>query len=141
MRTNNLLSKDVDLDKLAIETKNYTGAEIEAVCRSATSFALFDDIGSNPNGASSVASEIKVDKKNKKKFEAKIIQHADFERALSEIKPSFGMDNSGLENKVIGGFYNHGSKFQELYKISKDFINQIKNSENTQLLTLLLEGD
>ena len=45
MRKNNLLSKDVDLDKLAIETKNYTGAEIEAVCRSATSFALFDEIG------------------------------------------------------------------------------------------------
>jgi hypothetical protein len=38
----------------------------------------------------------------------KIIHHADFERALSEIKPSFGMDNSGLENKVIGGFYNYG---------------------------------
>ena len=89
MRKNNLLSKDVDLDKLAIDTKNYTGAEIEAVCRSATSFALFDEIGLNPNGASSVASEIKVDKKNKNKFEEKIIHHADFERALSEIKPSF----------------------------------------------------
>lgn len=35
----------MDLDKLALETKNYTGAEIEAVCRSATSFALFDEIG------------------------------------------------------------------------------------------------
>ena len=131
MRKNNLLSKDVDLDKLAIDTKNYTGAEIEAVCRSATSFALFDEIGLNPKGASSVASEIKVDKKNKNKFEEKIIHHADFERALSEIKPSFGMDNSGLENKVIGGFYNYGANFKNLYKISKDFINQIKNSENT----------
>jgi len=123
MRKNNLLSKDVDLDKLAISTKNYTGAEIEAVCRSATSFALFDEVGQNSKGASSVASEIKVDKKNKTKFEEKIICHADFERALSEIKPSFGMDNSGLENKVIGGFYNYGSNFKNLYKICKDFIN------------------
>ena len=44
MRKNNLLGKDVDLEKLALSTKNYTGAEIEAVCRSASSFALFDDL-------------------------------------------------------------------------------------------------
>lgn len=41
MRKNNLLAKDVDINKLASMTKNYTGAEIEAVCRSANSFALF----------------------------------------------------------------------------------------------------
>ena len=41
MQKNNLLAKDVDLKKLSAMTKNYTGAEIEAVCRSACSFALF----------------------------------------------------------------------------------------------------
>ena len=41
MKKNNLLASDVDLNYLAAHTKNYTGAEIEAVCRSATSFALF----------------------------------------------------------------------------------------------------
>jgi len=41
MKKNNLLANDVDLHQLAAQTKNYTGAEIEAVCRSATSFALF----------------------------------------------------------------------------------------------------
>ena len=44
MRSNNLLVSDVDFDILAAKTKNYTGAEIEAVCRSATSFALFKDL-------------------------------------------------------------------------------------------------
>jgi vesicle-fusing ATPase len=44
MRDNDLLDKDVDLSLLASKTKNYTGAEIEAVCRSATSFALFKDL-------------------------------------------------------------------------------------------------
>ena len=43
MRANNLLADDVDLDKLAAMTKNYTGAEIEAVCRGAASYALFKD--------------------------------------------------------------------------------------------------
>jgi vesicle-fusing ATPase len=41
MRENKLLHIDVDFDALSAKTKNYTGAEIEAVCRSATSFALF----------------------------------------------------------------------------------------------------
>ena len=41
MKKNNLLASDVDLNYLAAHTINYTGDEIEAVCRSATSFALF----------------------------------------------------------------------------------------------------
>ena len=41
MRENNLIDESVDLENLAKRTKNYTGAEIEAVCRSATSYALF----------------------------------------------------------------------------------------------------
>ena len=36
MRKHELLADDVDLDKLSGMTKNYTGAEIEAVCRGAT---------------------------------------------------------------------------------------------------------
>ena len=41
MKKNGLLGSDVDLNELALLTKNYTGAEIEAVCGSARSFALF----------------------------------------------------------------------------------------------------
>lgn len=41
MKANGLLANDVDLNELASITKNYTGAEIEAVCGSARSFALF----------------------------------------------------------------------------------------------------
>jgi SpoVK/Ycf46/Vps4 family AAA+-type ATPase len=32
MRKNDVLDKDVNIDDLAIMTKNYTGAELEAVC-------------------------------------------------------------------------------------------------------------
>jgi len=44
MRQHSLIDEDVDFDFLAAKTKNYTGAEIEAVCRGATSFALFKDV-------------------------------------------------------------------------------------------------
>ena len=65
---------------------------------------------------------------------------ADFERALSEIKPLFGMDNSGLENKIIGGFYTYGNRFENCISKCKDFVNEIRTSHSTQLLTVLLEG-
>ena len=58
MRKNNILGADVDLDKLAETTKNYTGADIASVCRSACSWALFqgsdefpgDQSASKPSG-------------------------------------------------------------------------------------------
>lgn len=65
---------------------------------------------------------------------------ADFKRALEEIKPAFGMDNSGLENRVVGGFYNFGASFESLYGKCNDFVNELRSSDNTQLLTILLEG-
>ncbi len=40
MKKNNLLGTDVNLDIMAKNTKNYTGAEIEAVVKSACSFAF-----------------------------------------------------------------------------------------------------
>lgn len=51
MRKNGLIDADVDFDSLAAMTKNYTGAEIEAVCRGATSFALFKDVDKSKIGA------------------------------------------------------------------------------------------
>lgn len=47
MKSNALLADDVDFNYLSENTKNYTGAEIEAVCRGATSFALFKDTDLN----------------------------------------------------------------------------------------------
>src|SRR5699024_832459 len=40
MKENDLLEDDVDFDELAALTKNFTGAELEGLCNSATSFAI-----------------------------------------------------------------------------------------------------
>lgn len=42
MKNNKLLSPDVNLRELARLSKNFSGAEIESVVKSATSFALFE---------------------------------------------------------------------------------------------------
>ena len=47
MVQNNLLGNDVDFNKLASLTKNYTGSEIEAVCTSVKNFVLKEDADSN----------------------------------------------------------------------------------------------
>lgn len=66
---------------------------------------------------------------------------ADFERALQEVVPAFGNNNNVLENKLLGGMHSYGYRFDKCINKCKDFINEIKESENTQLLTLLLEGE
>ena len=40
MSTNSFLGRDVDLAELAARAKNFSGAEIEGLVKSATSFAL-----------------------------------------------------------------------------------------------------
>ena len=66
---------------------------------------------------------------------------ADFERALEEIKPAFGMDNTGLENKLVGGIHSYGSSFDELMAKCINNIEELRASKNTQILTVLLEGN
>jgi len=58
-RKNGLLESDVDLDSMAARTKNYTGAEIEAVCKSAVSWAL---------GEMLTAEDLNADKNKGKKI-------------------------------------------------------------------------
>lgn len=44
MMENQLLGPDVDLEFLANKTKNFSGAEIEGLIKSATSYALYGNI-------------------------------------------------------------------------------------------------
>lgn len=39
-----------------------------------------------------------------------------------------------------GGINEYGTKFSDLHKICRDFTLEIKNSSNTPLLSILLEG-
>jgi vesicle-fusing ATPase len=147
MRENQLLEEDVDLYKLAIMTKNYTGAEIEAVCRGATQFALFKDFDMTQiSGSKTEESKKDAKKAPPKKGGAtelvcdRKVCMADFLRALGENKPAFGIDNENLSNCVRGGIIPYGESFNKIYKDGINFISEIKNSKSTPLLSILLEG-
>ena len=136
MKQNNLLAGDVDLNELARMTKNYTGAEIEAVCGSARSYALF-----GTEDTSTVAASIQK-KAGANRFEEKPVTMKDFLLSLEEIKPAFGVDDKSLENSFRGGIYNHGNEFQRIYELCNDFVTSIQNSSSANpLLSVLLEGE
>ena len=130
IRENKLLSKEVDFDYLSEQTKNYTGAEIESVCRNAVNYTLFRDIDVNNIG--------KLDLKD---IMNRKVTMEDFKLSLEEIKPQFGMDQAGLENRLSGGFIHYSENFNKLYDHCQTFIENLKQSETNSLMTVLLSGD
>lgn len=38
----------------------------------------------------------------------------DFNLALQEVKPAFGVDDKALENSFRGGIYNYGERFTQI---------------------------
>ena len=138
-RENGLLAADVDVHELALMTKNFTGAEIASVCRSATSFALYGDVANGPASAASMS----VDKKKKSaaKMQLNAVSMKDFRTALTEVQPAFGIDEGTLETRVSGGMFHFSAGFEATIHQCRDLIKEIRESEKTQLLTLLLDGE
>lgn len=97
MAENSLLEDGIDMMRLAELAKNYTGAEIAAVVRSASSFALERQI--ELRKAEQAVEEIEVKKKHSeigKNEETIRVSMEDMIRALDEVKPAFGMDEDDL---------------------------------------------
>jgi len=138
MKENKLLGDDVHLNELAKETKNYTGAEIESVCRSATNFALF--AGADLSNLGIAKEGNKKGGKEELKVGERPVTRLDFENALKEVKPAFGANNEEISNLCRGGIINYGSRFGDLYQKCQDFIKEVRHSKNNPLLSVLLEG-
>ncbi|EFA80123.1 N-ethylmaleimide-sensitive fusion protein [Heterostelium album PN500] len=128
MTANKLMAPDVNLKHLAANTKNYSGAEIEGVVKAATSYAF----------------SRQVDTKNIKNVELKLdqlhVNASDFERALGDIKPAFGVDEELFNNYAINGIINYGPAFEKIQQSGQTFIEQVKNSNRTPLVSILLPG-
>jgi len=127
MTKNNILQEDVDLDRLALVTKNFTGADLETLVKRASSYALNAGIDLKSNN---------VDLTQMRK-----ISMIDFTNSLKEIKPQFGSDNSKLENCLQYDIIDYGNSFEDLNSKLFGLLNQVKNSKSSNLLSVLLEGD
>lgn len=128
MRENKVMDTDVDIPELAHETKNFSGAEISGLVKSATSFAF------NRHVKVGTMAGVSDDVANMK------VNRADFFNALEEVKPAFGVSEEELSNCLHGGVIHYSSYIENVLSEGRLFVNQVKQPDSTPLLTVLLHG-
>ncbi|KAI5662570.1 hypothetical protein M9H77_21893 [Catharanthus roseus] len=127
MKENSFLAPDVNLQELAARTKNYSGAELEGVVKSAVSFAL--------------NRQLSLDDLTKPVDEESIrVTMDDFLHALAEVTPAFGASTDDLERCRINGIVECGERHAHIYRRTMLLAEQVKVSKGSPLVTCLLEG-
>jgi len=127
MRDNGKLSGDVDIAELARLTRNFSGAEISGLVKSASSFALQRHI---KGGTVAALSDDINDMQ---------IRMNDFLGALDEVKPLFGVNEEDLEDCVNGDIIPFGPQIEKIQKNGRDYVEQVRTG-TTRLLSVLLHG-
>jgi len=128
MRTNKVMDDDVDLLELAHLTKNFSGAEIGGLVKSATSFAFNRHVKvGTMAGVSDDVTDMKVNR-------------TDFENALAEITPAFGVSEEELSNCLRGGIIHYSSYVENILNEGKLYVSQVRQSDSTPLFSVLLHG-
>ncbi|GIZ49092.1 hypothetical protein CKM354_001213200 [Cercospora kikuchii] len=127
MRSNGKLGGDVDLAELARQTRNFSGAEISGLVKSASSFALQRHI---KGGTVAALSDDINDMQ---------LHMADFLGALDEVKPLFGVSEEVLEDCVEGGIIHYGPQIDKILRNGRDFVEQVRTG-TTRLHSVLLHG-
>lgn len=117
----------MSLEELASLSKNFSGAEIEGLVKSATSFAF--------NRHVSVG----------KKFEAKElvnlrVTRADFMQALEEVKPAFGVSEEDFKQCTTGGIIHFSNQIESILNDGSLYVAQVRESKATPLVSVLLHG-
>ncbi|CAG8486068.1 1360_t:CDS:10 [Acaulospora morrowiae] len=128
MRTNNIMDSDVDLNELASLTKNFSGAEINGLVKSASSFAF------NRHVKVGTLSGVTPDMENMK------VNRNDFLSALDEVRPAFGISEEELEQCVQNAIIKFAPFVERILSDGQLFIDQVKNSSRTPLVSVLLHG-
>ncbi|KNC76406.1 hypothetical protein SARC_11091, partial [Sphaeroforma arctica JP610] len=129
MKANDMMDTTVDLAELAAMSKNYSGAEIAGLVKSASSFAFNRHIDPNNLG--------KIDEAALKNLK---ITMDDFVGALDEVKPAFGVTEDVFAECVRNGVVEWCPQVQRILDDGKLLVDQVKNSPRTPLVSVLLEG-
>ena len=103
MSDSNRISPEVmtRLGEISDKTKNFSGAEIEGLIKAATSYALTRCVDVNDLSKA-------PDEKNL------IVQFDDFQRALDDVAPKFGVKSQELKALYRNGFVPYGDSFDLL---------------------------
>ena len=126
MRDAGYLDPSVSLPELATDTKNFSGAEIEGLVKSAASYAF--------------ARQVQVDNIKKVEIGELKVTKPDFDRALTEVRPAFGASTDDLAACTKGGILNYGPQLSSMLQSASALIGQLQTSERTSLISILVEG-
>uniref|UniRef100_A0A8C6RCS0 Vesicle-fusing ATPase n=1 Tax=Nannospalax galili TaxID=1026970 RepID=A0A8C6RCS0_NANGA len=130
MRGHQLLSADVDIKELAVETKNFSGAELEGLVRAAQSTAM--------NRHIKASTKVEVDME---KAESLQVTRGDFFASLeNDIKPAFGTNQEDYASYIMNGIIKWGDPVTRVLDDGELLVQQTKNSDRTPLVSVLLEG-
>jgi vesicle-fusing ATPase len=115
------------LPDIAEKCKNFSGAEIEGLVKAASSYALtrcvdVKDLSKAP------------DIKNL------ILTYDDLEQSLNDIEPKFGAKSQELKAYYRNGFVPYGDSFDTLMGTLERLVDQVRVSERTPLMSVLLQG-
>lgn len=126
MRDNSVMDHDVDLEELSLMTKNFSGAEIAGLVKSASSFAFSRHV---KVGTMASISDDVVNMK---------VNRADFHHALDEVKPAFGVSEEELSSRIQYGIIHYSPVINEIMREGELFVKQV--GQSTPLFSVLLHG-
>jgi len=128
MSESHVLADDVDVEALAKRTKNYTGSEIAGLVKCAASYALGSQIDfSNTKDIPKNLDDVRVTGEM-------------FERALTDVKPQYGIDEVDFSRNFINGVIEFNELVRRNITQVKNMVTQVKKSARTPLVSCLFSG-
>ncbi|CAG8960642.1 hypothetical protein HYFRA_00013520 [Hymenoscyphus fraxineus] len=128
MLANDVMDPDVNVGELAHLTKNFSGAEIGGLVKSASSFAF------NRHVKVGTVAGVSDDIENMK------VNRADFMNALDEVKAAFGVSEEELETAMKHGILHFSPYIENILNQGALAVDYIKNAPDASLLSMLLHG-
>ncbi|KAK4152873.1 P-loop containing nucleoside triphosphate hydrolase protein [Chaetomidium leptoderma] len=128
MKENKVMGSDVDLPELAALTKNFSGAELSGLVKSATSFAFARNI---KVGTMASVSEEVVNMK---------VDRQDFLNALNEVQPAFGADGAELEDAIPYGIIHYSQSISAILNDGMLYVENVRQQERLRHTAVLLHG-
>ncbi|KEI42172.1 uncharacterized protein L969DRAFT_84044 [Mixia osmundae IAM 14324] len=125
---NGIMESDVDVNELASLTKNFSGAEIGGLVKSATSFAFNRHVKVGTQAG--IGDDI--DKLR--------INRSDFMHALEEVKPAFGVAEEELSAVVQNGIIRYAPHIDAILRDGALYVEQVRKSDRTPLVSVLIHG-
>jgi vesicle-fusing ATPase len=128
MKDNNILDQQVNLSQIAEKTKNFSGAELEGLVKSATTYAL----------------QRHTDQDNPSQLvnlDSMKIHQEDFHNALKDITPAFGNDVDEILQNISGDIIDYGSSWKNLNQSVQNYAEKFKENNSLSTFRLLLHGD